>query len=90
MIPAPVSNVIGRGKNQARILLDMSGELSQINIMWVGQPNYQALLTQEDIDEQFPGSGMTVQNVQDAMYALALVKDTIQNAIVPLTILSST
>ena len=82
---------ISKTSNEANRLLDFLSEETQLNVLWAGTPNYQTLITQEEIDsvESFAGAGLTVQNVADAQYAMASIQTAVTNALVALTILGN-
>lgn len=88
MIPAH-QNFISDTSQQCQKLLDMYGDLSQLNVLWAGSPNYDALITQGEIDTVPSLAGLTTTHLADAEFALATIKDTISNALVALTVLAN-
>ncbi len=84
-------NFVSQTAYRARVMLDQIGPLEQLNTLWAGTPNYDELITQEEIDSvaSFAGAGLTAQNVADAEFALATIKGQIDNAMVALTVLAS-
>lgn len=84
-------NFVSETAARCRVLLAEYGELSQLNVLWAGTPNYDALITQEEIDSvpSFQGAGLTTQNLADAEFALATILGNINNSLVALTILAN-
>lgn len=83
-------NFISDSGNAAQKLLDMIGELQQLDVLWAGSPNYDALITQGEIDTvpTFTGAGLTTTHLADAEFALASIKTTLTNALPALTVLA--
>lgn len=83
-------NFISDTSNAARKLLDMIGELSQLDVLWSGTPNYDGLITQGEIDTVpgFTGAGLTTTHLADAEFALATIKGTLNGALPALTVLA--
>lgn len=81
-----VQNVSYRAQAQ----LDQVGALTQLNELWSGLPDYDARLTQVQIDsdEQCADAQLTVQQVSDAAYALEQVRQAVLNAVSALTMLA--
>ena len=77
--------------NHARVLFNNYGPLAEQNILWAWAAQYQTKITQGEIDSdpELAAAGLTVQNVADALYALALIKTAIDNAMPALTILAN-
>ncbi len=82
---------ISRMSRDAKKLLELYGPLAQQNVLWAGSPNYQADITQEELDqvESFAGAHLTVQNVADAAYAMEQVRGILTNALPALTVLAN-
>ncbi len=83
-------NFISTVAFNARIAMDRYGELTQQNVLWSGSPNYDELITQEEIDtvERFHGAGLTTQHLADAVYALEQIRGILTNAMPALTVLA--
>lgn len=90
-MPDAHQNFISHTQAQARKLLDEYGRLTQLNELWAGAANYDGLIDQAAIDTipSFAESGLTQANVADALYAYAIIKDTITNALPALTMLAN-
>lgn len=71
-------------------MLSRLGPLLELNTLWAGSPNYDALITQAEIDSvpAFVDAGLTAQELADGLFALAVIKDTINNALPALTVLA--
>jgi hypothetical protein len=82
-------NFISQSGAQAKKLLDMYGDLQQINVLWAGSPDYDTLITQGEIDEVESFAGLTAAQLADAEFAMATIKDTITNALPALAVLSN-
>lgn len=84
-------NFVSQTAYRAKIMLDQYGPLSQLNVLWAGAPNYDALITQAEIDSvpSFAGAGLTTQTLADAEFALATIRTTIENALPSLTVLAN-
>jgi hypothetical protein len=76
---------------QAKKLLEMYGDLAQLNVLWAGSPNYDALIDQTAINTvpSFAGAGLTATNLADAEFILATIKGNIESALVALTVLAN-
>lgn len=74
----------------AKVFLSEYGDLAQQNVLWAGTPNYQNLITQEEIDSvpSFLGAGLTKPQLTDACYALEQVRTLLTNALPALTVLA--
>lgn len=77
-------------QTESDFMLSRLGPLLQLNTLWAGSPNYDGLITQQEIDSvpEFVAAGLTVQELADAEFALATIKDTINNALPALTVLA--
>lgn len=84
-------NFISHSRDQAKQLLDIYGELIQLDALWAGATAYNTGITQADIDSvpSFSQSGLTATTLGDAEFALSSIKTTIGNALASLTVLSN-
>jgi hypothetical protein len=84
-------NFISDVSNKCKTELDIYGDLAQINVLWAGSPNYDALITQIEIDTvpSFLGAGLTTQQLADATYALEQIRTILTNALPALTVLAN-
>jgi hypothetical protein len=80
---------ISDSAEQCKALLDLYGPLVLLNVLWAGSPNYDALITQNEIDEVTSFAGLTAGQLADAQFAMATIKDTITNALPALTVLAN-
>lgn len=83
-------NFVSRSASMAKQLLDLYGELVQLNTLWAGTPNYQSAITQEMLDavNEFSGAGLTLQTLADSEYILAQILNNLQNALPALSVLA--
>jgi hypothetical protein len=90
-MPQVQQNFISRSSYTAKRLLDMYGELQQLNVLWAGAPNFDGLIDQDAIDTipSFSDSELTTQTLADAEFALATIMGTITNALPALTQLAA-
>jgi hypothetical protein len=74
----------------SQIVLDIYGLLTQLDVLWAGTPNYDALITQGEIDATpaLAGQGLTATTLGDAEFALASIKTTVTNALPALTVVA--
>jgi hypothetical protein len=85
-------NFVSDTSKVAKTLLDeLYSKMVQLDALWAGAPNYDALITQGEIDEvpSFLGAGLTTTHLADAEFALATIKNTITNALPALTVLAN-
>lgn len=80
-------NFISRTSYTSKRLLDLYGELQQLNTLWAGVPDYDAEITQGEIDTvpSFLDAELAYQTLADAEFALASIMTTITNALPALT-----
>lgn len=76
-------NFISRTSYTSKRLLELYGELQQLNVLWAGSPNYDAEITQQDIDSvpSFADAELTYQTLADAEFALATIMGNITSAL---------
>lgn len=88
---APLSNFINRAGNYAKAELDLYGKLTEQNVLWAGSPDYDARITQQEIDSvpSFVAAGLTAQQLADAVYALEQIRGILTNAMPALTVLAN-
>lgn len=60
-------------QNLAKNELEMAGRIEQVDILAFGSPNMIAGITQAEIDEFFPDSGLTPSILGDAAFGLKLL-----------------
>lgn len=91
-MPNPAfANFISRTGQASKTQLDQIGTLSQLDVLWAGAADYDALITQAEIDEfpSFVAAGLTAAQLGDALFALATIRNTINNALPALTMLAN-
>lgn len=91
-MPNPAfANLISRTGQASKTQLDQIGTLSQLDVLWAGAADYDALITQAEIDEfpSFVAAGLTAAQLGDALFALATIRNTINNALPALTMLAN-
>lgn len=76
-------NFISRTSYTSKRLLELYGELQQLNTLWAGSPDYDAEITQADIDSvpSFADAELTTAVLGDAEFALATIMGTITSAL---------
>lgn len=59
-----------------RTLLDMQGQIEQIDILYNGAPDWDSLITDEEIDgvPSLAAIGLTAANVADAIFQIKTVR----------------
>lgn len=85
------ANFINRTGNQAKGQLAEIGDLTQMDSLWAGSPNYDGLITQAEIDEYpaFVAAGLTAQDMADVQFVLASIKNLLLGALPALSKLAS-
>ncbi len=78
-IPAAHNTFLHNARSAAQALTQQIGPLTSIDALWAGAPNYDALITQAEIDSvtSMLESGYTIAEITDALYALAVIKGVI-------------
>jgi hypothetical protein len=84
-------NFVSKTSYNAKRLLDMYGDLAQLNVLWAGSPNYDGLIDQASIDSvpSLAGAGLTASQLADAEFIMATIKGNIENALPALTVLAN-
>jgi hypothetical protein len=84
------SNFISSVSSKAQSQLKDYGELAQLNVLWAGSPDFDARITQEEIDTvpSFAAAGLTVQQLSDAVYVLEQIRTLITNALPALSVIA--
>jgi hypothetical protein len=85
------ANFISKSGASAKTLLDLYGELVQLDQLWAGAADFDATITQGDIDSvpSYTQSGLTATVLGDGEFALAGIKTAITNALPSLTVLAN-
>lgn len=88
---APQQNLISKAGNLCEQLLKMTGPINQIDVLYSGTPNWDDLITQNEIDEvdSFAEAGLTAANVADAVYILKLVRDNVNSNLPAMVMLAN-
>ena len=87
----PQQNFISDIGRLCRTLLEMQGDIQQINTLYHGTPDWDVLITDEEIDgiPLLQQIGLTGQDVADAIFQLNAVYSIIQTGNLPaVTVLS--
>ncbi len=73
---SPQQNFITRVAQQARKIRDTYPMSEEIDVLYKGSFNYEALITQEEIDSvpSFKAAGLTVAKLGAAIYILKMIK----------------
>jgi hypothetical protein len=90
-LSATEANFISKSSAAAKDLLLLYGQLVQLDQLWAGVADFDATITQADIDgvPSFTQSGLTATVLGDAEFALAGIKTAITNALPSLTVLAN-
>lgn len=88
---APQQNLVSRAGQLCAQLLEMKGVIDQIDVLYSGSPNWDAQMTQGEIDEvaSFAEAGLTAANVADAVYILKLVRDNVNSNLPAIVMMGS-
>lgn len=85
MLAPPQQDLISKVGKACKALLDIQSDIQLIDILYNGTPNWDTLITQDDIDEvgSFEAVGLTVADVADAIYQLNLIRNQVQSGNLP-------
>jgi len=85
------ASFINRSASVAKSLLELYGELAQLDQLWAGAADFDASIVQGDIDgvATYTQSGLTATVLGDAEFAMAGIKTAITNALPALSILAN-
>lgn len=83
------SNFVSSSAQTAKALLNLEGQLDQLNVLWAGSPGYNTSITQGDLDSVASFSGLTTTQLGDAEFAMATILTTIKNALPALTVVAN-
>lgn len=89
-LPYTHKNFINDTQNEAAILLAQFGILAQLDTLWNGVPDFDAQLTQAEIDSNpvLLEAGLTVAQITDAVYAMSVIKGLINDHMPTLALIS--
>lgn len=83
-------NVLRLAQQKAAALRAMRADLDQLNILWNGALNYKGAVDQPSLDAIPSFNGITVQQVQDGLFALtSTVLNDINTADTQLAVIAS-
>lgn len=88
-LAAPQQNLIVNVGAACKILLDIQDDIEQIDILYNGTPNWDVLITDQEIDgvPSFAAIGLTAQHVADAIYPLNLIRTQVNTGNLPAMVL---
>jgi hypothetical protein len=85
-----LQNFISNVAKECRANLEEYGDLAQLNVLWAGSPDYDARITQAEIDSvpMFHDMQLTTAQLADAAYALEQIRGIITAALPAFSILA--
>ena len=88
-LAAPQQNLITNVGIVSRALLDLQDDIEQIDILYNGTPDWDTLITDQEIDgvPSFAAVGLTAQGVADAIYQLNQVRTIVNSGNLPALVL---
>lgn len=90
MITKLESDTVSRGMQMAKDLLDLYGDLKQLNVIYDSGGGVKETITQQDLDGVSSFSGLTKQQLDDGMFALtSTVLTALTNSMTQLSELSA-
>lgn len=90
-LAAPQQNLISDVGIVCRTLLDIQGSIEQINILYNGSPDWDTLITDEEINgvPSFVEIGLTAADVADAIFQINAVRTLVTTGNLPAVVLLS-
>lgn len=85
MLSAPQQDLISKAGKACQALLDIQGDIQIIDVLYNGTPNWDVLITDEEIGDvgSFAAVGLTATDVADAIYQLNLIRTQVQTGNLP-------
>jgi hypothetical protein len=89
MLPGPQQNLIIKTGKVCKEVLELQGVIEQIDILYNGSPNWDEIMTDEEIQEVplFAEMGITAQTVADGIYQLSQLKQLVLTGNLPALVL---
>lgn len=90
-LAAPQQNLIVNVGAVCKAILDLQGDISEIDILYNGTPDWDTLITDQEIDgvPSFAAIGLTAQDVSDAIYQLNQIRTQVTTGNLPAMVLLS-
>lgn len=84
-------NFVMKSSISAQALLALYGDLSQLNVLWAGSPDYQHGITQTDLDSYpaFEDCGLTVAQLTEVEYAIGQIVGLLTNKLPDLSVVAN-
>lgn len=88
-LAAPQQNMIVDVGAICQKILDVQGSISEIDILYNGTPDWDTLITDEEINgiPSFAAIGLTAQDVADAIYQLNQIRTQVNTGNLPAMVL---
>jgi hypothetical protein len=88
-LTAAETNFVNKSIATANTLISMYGTLVELDQLWAGAADFDAQITQGDIDTVVAWNGLTTTILGDAQFAMAAMKTSITNALQALSVLAN-
>jgi hypothetical protein len=90
-LAAPQQDFISDIGTICKALLDMQGTIQHFDILYNGSPDWDTLITDEEIDgvPLFAALGLTAANVADVIFQLNAIRTTVQTGNLPAMVVLS-
>ncbi len=84
-------NFVNKSAIAAQALLDLYGDLSQLNTLWAGTPDYQHGIVQADLNSvpAFADCGLTVAQLTEVEYAIGQIVGLLSSKLPDLSVLAN-
>lgn len=78
-LSAAENTFLHEAKTEAQMQLLRLGQLTKLDALWAGAPDYDTTITQADLDgvTSLAESEYTIAEITEALYALGVIKNTI-------------
>lgn len=85
------ASFINRNAQAAKTLLDLYGELIQLDQLYAGAADFDASITQGDLDSvaTYTQSGLTTTVIADAQFGMSAIRTSITNMLAALSVLAN-
>jgi hypothetical protein len=90
-LAAPQQDFVVRVGAACKAILDLQGSVTQLDILYNGTPDWDTLITDEEINgvPSFAAIGLTAQDVADALYQLNQIRNQVNTGNLPAMVLLS-
>lgn len=85
------TNFVMKSSIAAQALLDLYGDLSVLNVLWAGTPDYAHEITQDDLNSvpAFADAGLTVAQLTEVEYAVGQLVALITSKLPDLSVIAN-